>query len=178
MYSYLWSPLLVSNSCKSLLHHSMSLLDKHLSIGDKRLFSRHPKHGQKRTLHQSQIGLWNQFQTEEDLRVWNRKIHEYPCTMLQKFSKSEVKVWLCWNLIILPPLRFCVKLNFGEFKQSKNVNFGNFRGSEFWFLSIWAFFKCHIYQNSKFGVSKIAKIDIFGLFDFAKIGFYLKSECR
>ena len=54
-------------------------------------------------------------------------------TMLQKLSKCEVEAWLCWNLIILPPLRFYVKSNFGEFKQSKNVIFGNFRGSEFWF---------------------------------------------
>ena len=43
------------------------------------------------------------------------------CTMLQKLSKCEVKAWLCWNLIILPPLRFYVKSNFGEFEQSKNV---------------------------------------------------------
>ena len=36
-------------------------------------------------------------------------------TMLQKLSKCEVKAWLCWNLITLLPLRFCVKSNFGEF---------------------------------------------------------------
>ena len=53
------------------------------------------------------------------------------CTMLQKLSKCEVKAWLCCNFIILPPpLRFYVKSNFGEFKRSKNVNFGNFRDSE------------------------------------------------
>ena len=55
-------------------------------------------------------------------------------TMLQKLSKCEVKAWLCWNLIILLPPWFYVKSNFGEFKQSKNVIFGNFRGSEFSFL--------------------------------------------
>ena len=53
------------------------------------------------------------------------------CTMLQKLSKCEVNAWLCWNLIILPPLRFYVKSNFGKFKQSKNVIFGNFRGFQF-----------------------------------------------
>ena len=58
----------------------------------------------------------------------------YICTMLQKLSNCEVKAWLCWNLIILLPLRFYVKSNFGEFKQSKNVVFGNIRGSEFWFV--------------------------------------------
>ena len=42
-----------------------------------------------------------------------------PCTMLQKISKSEVKAWLCWNVMILPPLRFCVRSHFGKFKQSK-----------------------------------------------------------
>ena len=38
------------------------------------------------------------------------------CTMLQKPSKCEVKARLCRDLIILPPLRFCMKSNFGEFK--------------------------------------------------------------
>ena len=51
-------------------------------------------------------------------------------TMLQKLSKCEVKAWLCLNLIILPPLRIYLKSNFGKFKQSKNVIFGNFRDSE------------------------------------------------
>ena len=55
-------------------------------------------------------------------------------TMLQKLSKFEVKAWLCWNLIILLALIFYVKSNFGEFKRSKNVDFDNFRGSQFWFL--------------------------------------------
>ena len=55
-------------------------------------------------------------------------------TMLQKLSKCEVKPWLCRNLIILPPLRFYLKSNFGVFKRSKNVIFGNFRGSELWIL--------------------------------------------
>ena len=30
----------------------------------------------------------------------------YQNTMLQKLSKCEIKAWLCWNLIILLPLRF------------------------------------------------------------------------
>ena len=50
-------------------------------------------------------------------------------TMLQKLSKCEVKSWLCWNLTILPSLRFYVKSNFGKFKRFKNVIFGNYRGS-------------------------------------------------
>ena len=59
-------------------------------------------------------------------------------TMLQKLSKCEVKAWLCWDLIILPPLRFYVKSNFVEFRRFKNVIFGNFRGSQFGFYQIWA----------------------------------------
>ena len=53
--------------------------------------------------------------------------NKHHSTMLQKLSKCEVKTWLCWNLILLPPLRFYVKSYFGEFRRSKNVIFGNFR---------------------------------------------------
>ena len=35
-------------------------------------------------------------------------------------------------------------------------------------------FKSQIYQNSKLLISKIAKKDIFGLFEFAKIWFHVK----
>ena len=55
-----------------------------------------------------------------------------PCTMLQKLSKCEVKAWLCWHLIILPPLRSYVKSN-DEFIRSKNVIFRSFRSSQFSF---------------------------------------------
>ena len=52
-------------------------------------------------------------------------------TMLQKLLKCEVKAAsLCWK-IILPPLRFYMKSNFGKFKPSSNINFGNFKGSEY-----------------------------------------------
>ena len=78
--------------------------------------------------------------------------------------------------MILPPLRFCVKSHFGEFKWSKNVVFGNFRGSEFWFLVNLSNFKVPNYPNSKFSISKIAINDIFGLFEFAKMWFHAKSE--
>ena len=57
----------------------------------------------------------------------------FKCTMLQKLSKCEVKAWLFWNLIMLQSFRFYMKSNFGEFKRSKNVTFGNSRGSEFCF---------------------------------------------
>ena len=98
--------------------------------------------------------------------------------MLQKLSKCEVKAWFCWNLIILPQLRFYVKSNFVEFKQSKNVVFGNFRGSGFWFLV----------NLSKFQVPNLPKFNVqrlwncckwlFGPFEFAKMWFHAKSEWR
>ena len=73
------------------------------------------------------------------------KEEEVQGTMLQKLSKCEVKAWLCRSLIILLPLQFHVKSNLGEFKQFKKVIFGNFRGSEFWFLVI--FFNFETYFN-------------------------------
>ena len=48
-----------------------------------------------------------------------------PFTMLQKLSKCEVKACNVWHY---------VKSHFSKFKRSKNVVFGNVRGSEFWFL--------------------------------------------
>ena len=39
--------------------------------------------------------------------------------MLQKLSKCEVKLDFVKILIILPPLRFYVKSNFGKFKRYK-----------------------------------------------------------
>ena len=51
-------------------------------------------------------------------------------TMLQKLSKCEAMAARYGHFSNLLPLRFYVKSNFGEFKQSKNVIFGNFRDSE------------------------------------------------
>ena len=72
-----------------------------------------------------------------ELQSWSLKAVDYPATMLQKVSKCEVKPWLCWNLIILLPLWFYVKTNFGEVQQSKNVIFVNsteFLNFEFWYI--------------------------------------------
>ena len=44
-------------------------------------------------------------------------------TMLQKLSKCEVKAFTATQMF--------AKSNFGKFKQSKNVIFGHFNGSEF-----------------------------------------------
>ena len=69
------------------------------------------------------------------------KIMKFPhCTMLQKLSKCEVKAWLCLKKI-LRSLIFYVKSNFGEFKRSKNVIFGNCRDSQFWFLVNFSIFQ-------------------------------------
>ena len=64
--------------------------------------------------------------------------------MLQRLLKYEVKAWL-YQKIILLPLWFYVKSNFGEFKQSKNVILGNLRDSELWIFR-------------KFGTWKMAQI--------------------
>ena len=86
-------------------------------------------------------------------------------TMLQKLSKCEVKAWLCRSLIILLPLRFNVKWNFGEFKRSKNVIFENLRDSKLWILVHLALESCFNLLKSKFRESKIAKNDIFWPFE-------------
>ena len=52
-------------------------------------------------------------------------------TVLHNCSKCEVRAARCENFTICLPLRFYVKLNFGEFKWSKNVIFGTLEGSEF-----------------------------------------------
>ena len=77
---------------------------------------------------------------------------KYPLTMLQNLSKCEVMAWLCWNLIVVPPLQFYVKSNFGEVKRSKNVIFGNFRD---WTLNL-GLESCSNWLKSKFRSSKIA----------------------
>ena len=100
----------------------------------------------------------------------------WDCIMLQKLSKCEVKAWLCWNLFYLPPLRLYVKSNFGEFQQSKNVNFGNFRNCELGILVNLRLDSCSKLLKSKFKTFKIARNDIFGPFEFAKIWFHAKSE--
>ena len=45
-------------------------------------------------------------------------------------SMCEIEAWLCWNLMILLLLRFCVKSDFGEFKRSINVIYGIFRDAK------------------------------------------------
>ena len=66
--------------------------------------------------------------------------------MLQTFSKCEVKAAWCGNLLISLPLKFYVKSNFGELKGSKNMIFGNFRGSETIFGKFWTWKMAKITQ--------------------------------
>ena len=127
-----------------------------------------PKHSTKYTLHIKSIySKLTNFYLAVGLFFKPPKIWEnIQFTMLQKLSKCEVKAWLCWNLIILPPLRIYVKSNFGKFKRSKNVIFGSFRDSEIWILLNLGLESCSNLLNSKFRTSKIAKNDIFGSFEF------------
>ena len=91
------------------------------------------------------------------------------CTVLQKLSKCEVKAWLCWNLIVLPPLRFYVKPNFGEYKQSKMAFLAILEALTFNFGQFEQFFKSQIYQISKFRSSIIVKKAIFEIQHLAKL---------
>ena len=99
-------------------------------------------------------------------------------TMLQELSKCEVNAWLCWKLIILPPLHFYVESNFGEFEQSKNAIFGNFRDSRLWILVNLGLESWFNLLKSIFRTSKIAKNDNFWLFEIPKTVFHVKSEWR
>ena len=99
-------------------------------------------------------------------------------TLLQKLSKCEVKAWLCWNLIILPPLRFCVKSHFGEFKRSKNVIYGNFRDTELWILVNSRLESCSDLLKIKIQNLWNCLKNIFGPVEFAKMWFHAKLEWR
>ena len=70
---------------------------------------------------QEQAAIEKQIQNlmEASLKVSFFQNSNYVCTMLQKLSKCEVKAARCGNFTICLPLRFYVKSNFGEFKQSK-----------------------------------------------------------
>ena len=63
------------------------------------------------------------------------------CTMLQKLSKCKVKAWLCWNLIILPPLDFV-----------QNYILANANGPKLSFTAIWTLLI--FTKKSKFRTSK------------------------
>ena len=73
-----------------------------------------------------------------DIITWNLSLriiltfsHCALCSRnIQNVKLRQHTVWKSSNLL---PLRFYVKSNFWEFKRSKNVIFGHFRGSEFWF---------------------------------------------
>ena len=94
--------------------------------------------------------------------------------MLQKLSKCEVKAWFD-NLTITQILR---EIQFCQIQKSINVIFGNFRDSELWIWVNLGLESCSNLLKSKFRTSKIAMNDFFGLFEFAKIGFHVKSEKR
>ena len=80
------------------------------------------------------LGYFTQLNTQQLLYYYCKCITDSVAnyiTMLQKLSKCEVKAVWCGNCTICLPFRFCVKSNFGESKESKNVIFGTFRGSQF-----------------------------------------------
>ena len=98
--------------------------------------------------------------------------------MLQKLSKCEVKAWLCWNLMILLPLRFYMKSNFGKFKRSKMSFMAILETLDLEFLVNVELESCWNLLKSEFRASKMAKNDIFGPLEFTKIWIHVKSEWR
>ena len=95
------------------------------------------------------------FHTDSSLQPFQNYHHQ--STMLQKLSTSEVKSSLYWNLIILLPLIFYVKLicrilNVKKLSFLAKLEVLNLDSSKFE-----QFFKSQIYQNSNFRVSKIVK---------------------
>ena len=61
--------------------------------------------------------------------------------MLQKLTKCEVKAAQCGNFTICLPLRFYVKSDFSEFKQSKMSFLALFEALNFDFSKIEPFLK-------------------------------------
>ena len=78
------------------------------------------------------------------------------------YAPETFKKWLqgltLLNLIILLPLRLYVKSNFGKFKWSKKVIFGNFRNYELWILVNLGLENCSNVVKSKFKTSKLSKL--------------------
>ena len=65
--------------------------------------------------------------TAYTVRVLNVKVSEkYRVTLLQKLSKCEFKAWLCWNSIILLPLRFYVTSKFWWIQMVQKCQFCQF----------------------------------------------------
>ena len=89
--------------------------------------------------------------TQFCLRFWSS-------TVIQKLSKCEVKVWLCWNLIILPPLRIYVKSNLGKFKHPKMPFLAILEVLKFDLSKSEQLSSPKFTKNSKFRVSEIAKL--------------------
>ena len=146
-------------------HHFQRFKTIYLPIAAKRYFS------------------WFDFSRSEKVEIELATLYftmktEIHYTMLKKLSKCKVKVWLSWDLIILLPLRFYMKSNFGEFKQSKNVIFDNFRDFELWILVNLGLERCSHLLKIKIQNLWNCQNNIFGLFEFAKTWFHAKSEWR
>ena len=71
------------------------------------------------------------------------------CTMLQKFSKCEVKAALCGNFVIFLPLRSLVKSILTDLKVSKTAIVTNLEALNFDFSEIVQFLKAQFCQKFK-----------------------------
>ena len=78
-------------------------------------------------------------------------------TMLQKFSKCEVKAARCGNLAIFLPLRFSMKSTLAHFTVSKTAIETLFEALNLYFCEF-VHFLGQLYQNSNSRVSKSVKM--------------------
>ena len=108
-------------------------------------------------------------------KVWEWIFVQYPLCS-RYFQNVKLSLDFVESLILLPPLQFYVKSDFGDFRRSKNVIFGNFRDSELWTLVNLGLESCSNWQKLKFRVSKIAKNDIFGPSEITKIGIFTQNR--
>ena len=101
---------------------------------------------------------------------WNEKcyvrhLHSSIPLCSRNFQNVKLRLDFFWNSIILPPLWFYVKSNFGEFTRTIIVIFDKFRGSEFWFLvDLYKFQVTNMYTKFESSESlKLAKMSFLEL---------------
>ena len=66
-------------------------------------------------------------------KVWEWIFVQYPLCS-RYFQNVKLSLDFVESLILLPPLQFYVKTDFGDFRRSKNVIFCNLMASELWTL--------------------------------------------
>ena len=128
--------ILVALNFVNLIAFSLLKVQKFIKIKIQSLWSLNGKFWDSEWIRQLWCHVKTQWQPtkyEQNQPIW--RISSPQFTMLQKLSKCEVKAWLCWK-IIFSPLRFYVKSNFGELKQSKLSFFDILVVLNFWIWQV------------------------------------------